>query len=128
MTMSLCRKPARAGLALTIAFTVSIGAAAAGTTPDRGKVVALDKRTGRPAWEASLWSRPELAVPPLVTDRFVYVLEEGKTLKALQALTGRVQWQQPVASHLPLTLVGDLVVAVTSDKALAFNRMTGKPA
>src|SRR5690348_15468470 len=109
MSISSCRKPARAGLALTMAFTVSIGAAVAATAPDRGKVVAVDKRTGRPAWEASLWSHPELAVPPLVTDQLVYVLEEGSTLKALDAVTGRARWQKPVASHLPLTLIGDLV-------------------
>jgi outer membrane protein assembly factor BamB len=128
MSMSFCRKPARAGLALTMAFAVSIGAAAAGAAPDRGKVVAVDKRTGRPVWEASLWSRPELAVPPLVTDQRVYVLEDGKTLKALDAVTGRIRWQKPVASHLPLTLVGDLVVAVTGETAIAFNQVTGKRA
>jgi len=126
MSMSTGRKPACAGLAVTLALTVSIGAAMASPAPARGKVVAVDKRTGRPAWEASLWSRPDLAVPPLVTGELVCVLEEGKILKALDAVTGRVRWQKPVASHLPLTQVGGLVVAVAGDTAIAFNRMTGK--
>jgi outer membrane protein assembly factor BamB len=120
-------KPARAGLVIA-AFVLSAGAARAGVAPVRGKVVAVDKRTGRPAWEAPLWSRPEAAVMPLVTDDLVYVLEDGKTLKALNAATGRPRWQAPVASSRPLTLVDDLVVAVTGDSALAFHRWTGKPA
>ena len=111
MSFHFCRKPGGAGLALTLAVTVSIGAAWAAPASEQGKVVAVDKRTGRPAWEAALWSRPDLAVTPLVTDELVYVLQDGRTLKALDAATGRVQWQKPVASHLPLTRIGDLVVA-----------------
>jgi outer membrane protein assembly factor BamB len=67
-------------------------------------------------------------VPPLVTDELVYVVQEGRTLKALDAATGRMRWQKPVASHLPLTLAGDLVVAVTGESAVAFKRLTGQRA
>jgi outer membrane protein assembly factor BamB len=119
-------KPARAGLVVIAAFVLSAGAAMAGVAPLRGKVVAVDKRTGRPTWEAPLWSHPDAAVMPLVTDDLVYVLEDGKTLKALNAATGRPRWQVPVASALPLTLVNDLVVAVTGESAIAFNRYNGK--
>jgi outer membrane protein assembly factor BamB len=111
-----------------MALAVFTRGALAGTPPQRGKVVAVDKRTGRPAWEASLWSRPDLAVPPLVTDDLVYALEEGRTLKALDAATGQVRWQKPFASHLPLTLVDDRVIAVGTETVQAFNRKTGQRA
>lgn len=128
MTKLLRRMPARAGLALFTTITLSAVAATAGTVPLRGKVVAVDKRTGHLAWEAPLWSESDTAVPPLVTDELVYALRDGKTLEALDAATGRPRWQAPVASALPLTLVNNLVVAVTSDSVLAFNRWNGKPA
>lgn len=128
MSFHCCRKPAGAGLAVTLALALSTSAVWAASAPERGKVVAVDKRTGRPAWEATLWSRPELAVSPLVTDELVYVLQDGTTLKALNAATGGAVWQKPVASHLPLTLAGDLVVAITGDTAVAFHRMSGQPA
>src|SRR3954471_3390146 len=112
MSSHFCWNRAGAGLAAILAITVSMSAVWAAPAAERGKVVAVDKRTGRPAWEAAVWSRPDLAVPPLVTDELVYVLEEGKTLKALNAATGRVQWQKPVASHLPLTCTGGLVIAM----------------
>src|SRR5216683_300859 len=85
MSILLRRKPATAGMVVVAAFVLSAGAAMAGVALARGKVVAVDKRTGRPAWEAPLWSRPDAAVMPLVTDDLVYVLEDGKTLKALNA-------------------------------------------
>jgi outer membrane protein assembly factor BamB len=128
MSILLPRKPATAGLVVVAAFVLSAAAAMAGVSPARGKVVAVDKRTGRPAWEAPLWSRPDAVVMPLVTDDVVYVLEDGKTLKALAAASGRPRWQAPVASSLPLTLVNDLVVAVGGDRAIAFNRWSGKRA
>lgn len=126
MSNLLRRKPARAGLAIITTLIVSAGAAMAGAAPLRGKVVAVDKRTGRLAWEAPLWSRPETAVAPLVTGDLVYVLQDGKTLQALDAATGRPRWHAPVASNLPLTLVNNLVVAITGDRAIAFNRWNGK--
>jgi hypothetical protein len=128
MPINSCRRPARAGLAFACLLAVSIGAAHAAAAPERGKVVAVDKRTGRPVWEAALWSRPDVAVPPLVTDDLVYVVEEGRALKALDAATGCVRWQKPVASHLPLTVAGGLVIAVTGESAVAFNRLTGQRA
>jgi outer membrane protein assembly factor BamB len=128
MSIRLRRRPARAGLVTVAVFVLSAGAAMAGVAPLRGKVVAVDKRTGRAAWEAPLWSRPDAAVMPLVTDDLIYVLEEGKTLKALNAATGQPRWQAPVTSTLPLTLVNDLVVAVAGNSAVAFNRWSGKRA
>src|SRR5262245_48230700 len=128
MSIRLRRKPARAGLVVIAAFVLSAGAAMAGNAPPRVKVVAVDKRTGRPASEAPRWSRPEAAVMPLVTDDLGYVLEDGQTLKALNAATGRPRWQVSVASSRPLTLVNDLVVAVTGDSAIAFDRWNGKRA
>ncbi len=122
------RQAAGTGLAVTTAVLLTAGAALAGTAASRGKVIALDKRTGRAAWELTLWSRPDAAVSPLVTDELIYVLEDGKTLKAVNAATGRPRWQAAVASKLPLTLVGHLVVAVTDDAAIAFDRESGKKA
>src|SRR5262249_35320295 len=96
--------------------------------PDRGKVVALDKQTGRPAWEAPLWSRPDTAVPPVITAETLYALEDGEQLKALDAITGRPRWQVAISSNLPLTLAGERIVVVTGDSVRAFNRRTGKQA
>ena len=126
MSIMLRRQPARAGLGVVTVFILIARAAVAGVAPSRGKVVALDKRTGRLAWEAPLWSHPNAAVPPLVTDDFLYVLEDGQTLKALNASTGRPRWQAPVASSRPLTLMDDRLVVVTGDTAIAFNRWNGK--
>src|SRR5260370_21067112 len=126
MPLMFRRTPACAGLAITAAFVLSAGAALASVAPSRGKVVAVDKRTGRLAWEAPLWSRPDAAVPPLVTPDRVYVLEDGKTLKALDGVTGRPRWQAAIASSLPLTRVDDLIVVVAGDTAIAFNRWNGK--
>lgn len=125
MSVTLCRKPLRAGLAIAAICVCSISSALA-AGPARGKVVAVDKRTGRAAWEAPLWSEPDAAVPPLITPEMIYVLEEGRTLKALEAAAGRLRWRAPVASSLPLTLAGEIVIAVTDGTARAFNRWNGK--
>jgi outer membrane protein assembly factor BamB len=128
MSVMLRRQATTMSLAVATALLLSAGAALAATPPPRGKVIALDKRTGRPAWEATLWSTADAAVPPLVTDELIYAVENGTTLKALDATTGRLRWQAPVASRLPLTLLDKFVVAVTSDAAVAFDRQNGKQA
>jgi outer membrane protein assembly factor BamB len=119
---------ARAGLAIIAVSLVATGAAMAAPLPARGKVVAVDKRTGRPTWEAPLWSQSGAAVPPLVTPERVYLAENGQILKSLDAATGKLIWQAPVATTIPLALADELVVAVTGNGARAFNRWNGKPA
>src|SRR5260370_1226902 len=84
MSISFCRKPARAGLAITVAFALSMGAVLASTTPARGTAVAADKRTGRPPWAR----RP---------------LPAGGALIAIDRPTRQLAWPYPVtAAVLPL--------------------------
>jgi outer membrane protein assembly factor BamB len=126
MPINLRQIPACAGLAIIAVCVLAAGAALAAPIPARGKVVAVDKRTGRAAWEAPLWSRPDAAVPPLVTAERIYVLQEGRVLKSLDAATGKPCWQTPAVTTLPLAMADDLVVAVTGDTARAFDRWNGK--
>jgi outer membrane protein assembly factor BamB len=98
----------------------------AGSGSLKGKVVAVDKRTGRPAWEAPLGAQSLAAVPPLVTPEMVYVVEDGKTLKALDVTTGKPKWQASAATELPLTLAEDRLIARTAQAIIALNRWNGK--
>jgi outer membrane protein assembly factor BamB len=120
------RSSTRVALAVPAVLILTIGAAGAAPAPARGKVVALDKRTGRAAWEAPLWSQPEAAVPPLITPERLFVIENGKVLKSLDAATGKVCWQAPAVTVIPPAMAGELVVIVAEGTARAFNRWNGK--
>jgi outer membrane protein assembly factor BamB len=61
-----------------------------------------------------------------VTPELVYVLENGKTLKALNPANGKARWQAPLSTCLPLTLAEGLIIGVTEHTAIALNRWNGK--
>jgi outer membrane protein assembly factor BamB len=132
--LNLFRRPsARMALAVPAVLILAVGSATAAPASDREKVylpgryklVALDKKTGRAAWEAPLWSSGP-AVPPVITPERLYVIENGRALKSFDAATGKLAWQTPAVTCIQPVLAGELLVVVAGDTARALNRWTGK--
>jgi outer membrane protein assembly factor BamB len=89
----------------------------------RGRVAALDARTGKTIWSRDLPSRTESS-PLVVRDRVFFGAENGKVY-ALQRRTGRIDWTHQAADAVKSALAydngrlyfGDYAGAVTALRA-----------
>jgi len=100
-----------------------------------GKLVALDNQVGNVVWQKSIGAaegRSEIerladvdGTLTLVGD-LLYVTSYQGNIAAIDALTGTVQWQQPVSSISGTALVGDAILVVDAqDTVLAYDRERG---
>ena len=101
---------------------------------DGGKMAALDVRTGKLIWEASVATargRSELErmvdidSTPLIVDGVIYIATFQGHLSAMQVETGRVLWDRDISSHAGFD-ADQQNIYVTGDKShiWAFDRFT----
>ena len=101
---------------------------------DGGKMAALEVKTGKLVWEASVATargRSELErmvdidSSPLVVDGVIYIATFQGHLSAMQAETGRVLWDQDISSYAGFD-ADDQNIYVTNEKShiQAFDRFT----
>jgi outer membrane protein assembly factor BamB len=105
---------------------------------DGGRMAALDVRTGKLIWEASVATargRSELErmvdidSTPLVVDGVIYIATFQGHLSAMQAETGRVLWDRDISSYAGFG-ADEQTIYVTDDKShiWAFDRFTSTSA
>ncbi|MFT7458427.1 MAG: outer membrane protein assembly factor BamB [Planctomycetota bacterium] len=101
---------------------------------DGGKMAALDVRTGKLIWEASVATASgrsdlermvDIDSAPLVVDGVIYIATFQGHLSAMQAETGRVLWDREISSYAGFD-ADEQNIYVTGDKShiLVFDRFT----
>jgi outer membrane protein assembly factor BamB len=103
---------------------------------DGGRMAALDLRTGKLAWEASVATasgRSELErmvdidSTPLVVDGVIYIATFHGHLSAMQLETGRILWDTDISSYAGFGVDKDnIYVADDNSHIKAFNRFTSE--
>jgi len=85
---------------------------------------AVDKARGIEKW------RDAEALYPVANGRYLYVLTENQTIKALDHATGEAAWEQSVAefSHVPENLINSAITLCTADGQLFLLREVGDSA
>ncbi|MBT7951680.1 MAG: outer membrane protein assembly factor BamB [Gammaproteobacteria bacterium] len=105
---------------------------------DGGKMAALDVRTGKLAWEASVAvargstdveRMVDIDSTPLIVDGVIYIATFQGHLSAMQLETGRVLWDRDISSYAGFG-VDQQNIYVTDDKGhiWAFDRFTSTEA
>lgn len=100
-----------------------------------GKLLALDNKHGKVIWQQRI-SAPkgrsdmerlvDIDGPLQLVDGTLYVAGYQGNLAAVEALTGRVLWQQAVSSYSAPSIYGGQVFVVTDkDTVMAYDRQTG---
>ncbi|MDC9720292.1 MAG: outer membrane protein assembly factor BamB [Gammaproteobacteria bacterium] len=100
-----------------------------------GKLVALDNQTGAVVWEKSIGSaQGRSEIERLVdidgaltlSNGVLYVTSYQGNIAALDALTGAVQWEQPLSSISGTAFVGTAIIVVDAqDMVLAYDKDQG---
>lgn len=118
---------------LPAAWAAALGllVGAADAAPVSSRLVALQKSSGKPVANLTLWRTADKAAgKPAVAGNWAYFIEEGKTLCALNLTTGKVAWRTPLAAptrFAPVAL-GRLVIAYDARTITAYTGTTGRKA
>ena len=100
-----------------------------------GKLLAVDNKQGKVVWQQRI-SAPQgrsamerlvdIDGPLQLVDGTLYVAGYQGNLAAVEAISGRVVWQQAVSSYTAPSIYGDQVYVVTDkDTVMAYDHQTG---
>ena len=100
-----------------------------------GKLLAFDNQKGKVIWQQRI-SAPkgrsdmerlvDIDGPLQLVDGSLYVTAYQGNLTAVDALTGKINWQQPISSfHAPAIYGGQVFVVTGKGSVMAYDRQTG---
>lgn len=101
-----------------------------------GELVALDIKTGQPAWSDALarasrsyavTGLSDIAASPVIEDGVVYATGVGSRTAAIQLKTGARLWEQSIGSaHTPVVSGNAVFVVDLDDNLIAIDRKSGE--